>query len=57
MAEKQFKWLTATCYWQRGPALEKGKTYSVSQFDEGVVAYWVEEKAAEYVKEKKGGGE
>lgn len=60
MAEKKsFIWLAATCYPRRGPVLEKGKTYAVLDFDEKVVAYWVEQKAAKYVSEKKSdkGGE
>jgi hypothetical protein len=58
MTDKKFTWLVGTCYPRRGPMLEKGKEYSVADFGEDVVAYWVMEKAAKYVKAKdKDGGE
>ena len=56
MKSKQFTWLGATCYPRRGPVLEKGKAYNVADFDENVVVYWVEQKAAKFIPEKKSGG-
>lgn len=54
MPDKKFVWLVGTSYPRRGPMLEKGKEYSVEDYGEAVVAYWVKEKAAKYVQEKKG---
>jgi len=51
--EKHFVWLTATCYPRRGPVLERGKEYAVADYGEDIVAYWVSQKAARYVTEKK----
>lgn len=59
MAAKLFRWLAGTCYPRRGPVLEKGKAYNIELYGDELVAYWVKEKAAEFVSEKKekGGGE
>jgi hypothetical protein len=54
MGDKKFTWLAGTCYPRRGPMLEKGKEYSVADYGESIVAYWVSEGAAKYLKEKKG---
>jgi len=54
--EKYFVWLAATTYPRRGPILEKDKIYSVADFDETIVAYWVEQGAARYVSEKEAEG-
>jgi hypothetical protein len=56
MADKKFIWLAGTCYPRRGPMLEKGKEYSVADYGEEIVAYWVTEKAAKYAAEKKSAG-
>lgn len=52
MKEKDFEWLSDSCSPRKGGDLEKGKVYKVEDYPEGVVAEWVKQKAAKYVKDK-----
>ena len=54
MSDKKFTWLAPSSYPRRGPMLETGKEYSVSDFQEHVVAEWVRTGAAKYSKATKG---
>lgn len=56
MADKKFTWLAEKTFPRRGPMLETGKEYSVADYGEEVVAHWVSQGAAKYLKEKKTGG-
>lgn len=52
MKEKYFKWLSDSCSPRKGGDLEKGKVYKVEDYPESVVATWVKQGAAKYVKDK-----
>lgn len=53
MGDKKFTWLWGRTFPRRGPVLETGGEYSVADFGEAVVAHWVNQGAAKYVKTRK----
>ena len=52
MKEKYFKWLSDSCFPRKGAKLEKGKVYKVEDYPADVVAEWVKQKSAKYIKDK-----
>jgi len=53
MTDKKFKWLAGSCVASENRPLETGGVYSVADFGEEIVAWWIEQKNAEAIGEKK----